>query len=787
MDNLISRLFSSVSEFFRGLATTEGIFNYLLLGSVGLLILVLLYALIRSNTTYEVKLLRTLNSLNKYFLKEPYVNDENLIRFNRKMKNVPKTLRYHWQEFMLNRDKAPSEYMNATNCVDQPSKASGYNNLANSIGIYTVIIAVLTFLLGSASYYSDLTARFNVVYYEIWLLPVLILTLGFLAVAFFKARYTSIVTDVYYQFHEFERNINKACTTLPQFIDYEVLFTKREIREGIPVLQEYLEKRALQEKLEQEEAQLNQLKYEEFDFSDLGVENSLLLDRAMLESEKFFKVKNDLSLKIKSKEEEMQNYQKSFDEVTKDYERKAQVSRETLSQLTDQINNTTIKIEANYMKKRYNEELQRSQQLEKEYEIARTRFEKQQAEFEEEVEEYRGEIQRRKKILQDAMSAEGRTYAKKVYTMITNDVQEQSRPYLEQVEQNRIELEESVATLTHELEFKNNELNQLNANLEKITQEYQVKLAGLEHVKALKDYLQSKEFIAGLASAKKREKFGDEELQKELSNAENKISQLSDELNAKESELRQVKAAKEELEEKVNIVFKENNELKQQIDRLSGEGASIKPLTIPLVENNLKEVLAEEEPKDEVKVVAKEVVNEPVKEIKNVNKEKVEKKSKPKKVEKVLAKNSLETTKSEIDELTNLKERIEAESKNLAKQQNELKTTIEKTITTLEEEPVIVVEEVKEEQPKQKLKLNLDALDNSLENKDSNKKDVESKKAQKPTPTKVEEKKDKEEKVQATPIETVKPAGLPLRKNKIGQSLNDLLAAADKIDKKKKQ
>lgn len=759
MDNLISRLYSSVSEFFRGLATTEGIFNYLLLGSVGLLILVLIYALIRSNTTYEVKLLRTLNGLNKYFLKEPYVNDENLIRFNRKMKNVPKTLRYHWQEFMLNRDKAPSEYMNANNCVDQPSKASGYSNLANSIGIYTVIIAVLTFILGSASYYSDLTARFNVVYYEVWLLPVLILTLGFLSVAFFKARYTSIVTDLYYHFHEFERNINKACTTLPQFIDYEVLFTKREIREGIPVLQEYLEKRALQEKLEQEEAQLNSLKYEEFDFSDLGVENSLLLDRAMLESEKFFKVKNDLSLKIKSKEEEMQNYQKGFDEVTKDYERKAQISRETLAQLTEQINNTTIKIEANYMKKRYNEELQRSQQLEKEYEIARTRFEKQQSEFEDEVEEYRGEIERRKKILQDAMSAEGKTYAKKVYTMITNDVQEQSRPYLEQVEQNKMELEESVATLRHELEFKNNELNQLNAKLEKVTQEYQIKLAGLEHVKALKEYLQSKEFLAGLASAKKRELRGSEELQEELGKADTKISELTNEINVKEIALKQVTAEKEELENKVTVITKENAELKEQIDRLSGEGKAFKPESAPLLE----EVAQVEKPQS-VEIKAVETT----------------KRSKPKKVDKMLAEKNANATRSEIDELTNLKQRIEAESKNLAKQQDELKTTIEKTITTLEEEPIAPVVEKPVAAPKKELNINLKSLEKSIESEKTALQNNKAKTEEKPKPA------PKVEKAESKPADNEKPAGLPLKKNRIGDSLNDLLAAADKINKKKK-
>ena len=58
-----------------------------------------------------------MSKLNKYFAKNPYVNDENIVELNTRMKNVPKTLRYCWQEYMLNRDKVPSEYMNPTVCM----------------------------------------------------------------------------------------------------------------------------------------------------------------------------------------------------------------------------------------------------------------------------------------------------------------------------------------------------------------------------------------------------------------------------------------------------------------------------------------------------------------------------------------------------------------------------------------------------------------------------------------------------------------------------------------------
>lgn len=563
--NFILKLYDIVSNFFNKLQMHLN-FGLLFSISFGLLLLTFIVSLIKTNFTYELKLLRTINKLNRYFMKEPYVNEENLIRFNNKMKKVPKQLRYTWQEFMLNRDKAPSEYMNSTTCIDQPSKASSYSNTANSVSTFTTIISVLTFffsiVIGLKDEINQNQFDISSIFFSYFLIPVLIFTLGQLFVIFLRARYTSINADLYYVFHEFERNINKACTTLPQFIDYEVLFTRREIREGIPVLQEYLEKRALQEKIEQEEAQLNALEYEQFDFAEIGIENSLLLDRAMLESEKFFKVKTDLTQKIKAKELEMQNYQKGFDEVTKDYERKAQVLRETLQQLTEQINNTTIKIEANYMKKRYNEEQQRLQQLEKEYELSTNRFQKQQAELEAEINSYKEEIQRRKQMLQDAMMAEGRTYAKKVYSIITADVQEQSRPYLEQMELIRIELEQAVNTLKNELQYKNNELAQLNAKLEKTNQEYQIKLAGLENVKELKDYLTSAEYRQKLLRATSDE-------DKEPAKLIDKVNKLTKEIEEKEDKLKQLTSAKQELEKRVKELTSANANLTKQVEKLS--------------------------------------------------------------------------------------------------------------------------------------------------------------------------------------------------------------------------
>ena len=529
-------IFDSLITFLKELSNYVT-FDYLVYGSAGLLVLVMLFGIIRSSFTYELKLLKNIIKLNKYFAKNPYINDENIVELNTRMKNVPRTLRYCWQEYMLSRDKSPSEYMNTTSCIDQPCKTSAYANTATTCGILSIIIAVVTFLLAMSKMAVDEAVRFNTFLFEVLLLPLLVLGLGWLFVTFMRARYTTIISDLYYNFHEFERNINKACTTMPQYIDYEVLFTKKEIKDGIPVLQDYLEKRAIEEKREREEAELNANKFEYYDFDELGVDNALLLERAMKECEKYINVKRDLSVKVQSKETEMFNYQKNFDEVTKDFERKAQAARETITQLTDQINQTTVKIEANYMKKRLNEEQTKLQQLEKDYELATSRFQKQQDEMKAEVTSLTDEIARRKALTEDAMKAECKNYANKIYGQISKTVQEQSKPYIDQINEDKANLETTINELKSNLATTTEDLNKTSADLNARTEEFNLKVAELKALKELKEYLTSSEFKQSFLSKKELREYQGRQLEisedvvKQIGNLEDRV-QLAEE-NAK--------------------------------------------------------------------------------------------------------------------------------------------------------------------------------------------------------------------------------------------------------------
>ena len=70
------------------------------------------------------------------------------------------------------------------------------------------------------------------------------------------------------------------------------------------------------------------------------------------------------------------------------------------------------------MKKRLNEEQTKLQQLEKDYELATSRFQKQQDDMKAEVDAFTAEINKRRAITEDAMKAECKNYANKIYGIL---------------------------------------------------------------------------------------------------------------------------------------------------------------------------------------------------------------------------------------------------------------------------------------------------------------------------------------------------------------------------------
>ncbi len=588
------QIFNTIGDFMQEAARVVS-WEYLLYGGVGLIVLLMLIAFIRIRYTYEVKLFKAVNRMNKYFSKTPYINEENIVEVNNKFKKVPHSFRYAWQQFMLNRDKLPSDYLNTVSCLDQPLKSSSYRNSATVCNIFTYIIATIALFVGLSINYTFPVGDLFEGFFKIMVTPAIVLILGQLFVAFIRARNTAITSDIYREFHLFESYINKACTTMPQYIDYEVLFTKKEIKDGIPALQEYLEKRALQEQKEKEEAELVGNNFEKFNFDNLGVENALLLDRAMLEAEKYFNMKHNLSEQIATKEAEMYNFQKNFDEVTKDHERKAQAVRESLKQLNEQLNNTTANIEANYIKKRYKEDQQKLQQFEKDYEIASIRFNKQQNDIQQEINSFKAEIEKRKKDVEKSMLAEGKSYANKIYGQLNKAVTEQNQPILDEQANKVQEMEQRLADTTKQLEDRQIELNNTQTMLQTATFELQTKQAEIEAVKNLKEYLTSPEFKERVIEGKKARKNSNveddsdaevAELRRKAEFAEEQLRLANERQKAMEEQENNLLLKLKELEKNEQKLTKQNAELEKSKNALSSKTDELEALNRRIAEEN---------------------------------------------------------------------------------------------------------------------------------------------------------------------------------------------------------
>lgn len=549
---MANTVFDSILEVFQNLGTFAGGLSdglqYILFISLGLFVVSIAICLMCISRTYESKLLKSVSGFNKYFKKNPYINEDNLVEVNSKFKQVPKTLRHSWHEYMLNRDRQPSEYINSVSCIDQPTRSSAYKNISNTVLFITIMISVLTLFANLVCNYAltvgvdqgtagiQQTMTFDDGIFPCLLMPLLYLFVGAFIVTVLKLMESSRYADLYFEFHEFERYLDKACSTMPSFVDYEVLFTPKEIREAIPVLQEYLEKRAALDQKEAEEAELNANHFENFDFDPVGVESALLLDRAMLEGEKYFNFKRGLTERIVSKEQEKFNFQKKFDEVTKEYDRKSQAVRENMTSLTDQLNATSVKIEANYLKKRLNEEQQKQQQLEKDYEYAQINFTKQQQEMEQEIAQLNAEIKDKKTQVEANMMSECRNYSNKVWGEINKTLTAQQEPIVREKEEKAAALQDEIDKMTILVADQDAEIKAKQEYISKLEQDIKTRLAEIEAINNVRDYFNTPEFRQRVSDKKKRRRPEDEEEYEPSDNSLAKISVTTDSASRIEQE-----------------------------------------------------------------------------------------------------------------------------------------------------------------------------------------------------------------------------------------------------------
>lgn len=390
---------------------------------LGLMILAVIVLGTLVKKSYENKILKSVNKLNKYFLSKPFITEENLVEFNLKMKKVPKVLRNNWQIYMLNREDAPTKYINVDTCIDKPLKTGSIEKNMQNFTTFTILLSLLAFIAGLK--YAGLTQnQFLPIMFYALLVPTALAIIYTITILAVRASKNDIYACLYENFPLYERNLTKAVSTLPAYVDYEILFTRKEIKEGIPILQQYLEKRALVEQQELEKARENSVAVEQYDFSDLGVDGSLILERSMKESETFINIRRRLQNEINSIETEMSNYKKNYEETLKDMQRKLQASRENLESLKVQQEESTNRIESNYIRKQQADEIKKQQQLEKDIEEATTKFTDEQTSLQQDIDKREKEIAEKKEFVEQAMELEFKHYANTLYKALTEKATE---------------------------------------------------------------------------------------------------------------------------------------------------------------------------------------------------------------------------------------------------------------------------------------------------------------------------------------------------------------------------
>ncbi len=407
---------SSLKSFFSQLTAALG-FDLLFALALVIEIFFISLFILRSVYSYESRLRKGLDKANSWLFKNKKIDQSNIKEFNDIIKKGPRRLVYYWQQFILYREKEPTHYLSLDNLVEKPLKTSTFDNNIRNLNIVTYIWAAITFLFSIAYQTANSVSTLRVE--ELvgsLIIPVLIIFIGLLTSIIMKSRKTANLDEIYHIYHIFGRFINNACVDLPPYIDYDLLFSSKEIEKGNPQLREYYEARARKAKEEFEKAKQSDVEYVEYNFQDAGVDGSLVLERAMKESETFMNKKSSTLAKIAHVEAQKEALKRNYENVQKDLQRKIQASKENIQKLIQQQEATTNRMEVGFLRKQQEQEISKQESLQTEYDQEETRYAVSNQELNQEIAELKKELDEAKENVQKSMVAEYQSFYEKIMT-----------------------------------------------------------------------------------------------------------------------------------------------------------------------------------------------------------------------------------------------------------------------------------------------------------------------------------------------------------------------------------
>ena len=438
-------IFTTIVEAIGTASSALGL-GWIVVIGLSLLLLAMIISFICTQFSIELRMARAVVRINKYLEANPFITEENLVEFNKLMKRIPEPLRIRWQQYMVNRDKKPSEFFSVENCIDRPFRASAYASHLIAVRVSVICIALLSFAFG-LSYYAngatDTVFSFQNILSAL-LLPSVVVLIGEIYLFFLKARRNSNLSNLFYEFDMFQKYIDRASTTLPEYVDYEILFTRKEITSGIPVLQEYLQKRALYEQEQIQKAKESQVVHEFYDFSALGINGSLVMERAMRECEYFIGNKRRILTEISELESSRDMLDKSYDDKNKNSQRKLRDIQESLDRLKEKLDNTTNLIVGNDLRKQRENEIQKLRQLEKEVDEDNKKYEAEKKVVNDQIEAKRAEIEEFRKGAENSLNGEFKTYADKIYAELKAIVDGQSKELIDGMNADKEKLQQEL-------------------------------------------------------------------------------------------------------------------------------------------------------------------------------------------------------------------------------------------------------------------------------------------------------------------------------------------------------
>lgn len=433
---LVSNAFSNAFEGL-GLSIVQNIvISVLVLLMFAILIIV---RIVRNTKTVEITTDNAVNRINAYLERNPFITEENLVEFNRMMLNSTKPIKFQWQQYVLERKGKPSDFLSEENCITKPLRTNSYqqgikNFMLSSIGLF--LFSVI--LIFASNFASAGTAGGNLLLYLIP--PILGLIVAIIYASICSVLNNAYMVDLYYSFTAFTKNIDRAVENMPEDIDHEILFTPKEIKAGIPALQEYLRKRSFEEQEQIRRSKEREVEHENYNFDALGVDGSLVMDRVMKESETYLGNKKRIDAAIEMIQAEKDTVTKDYEEENKTYQRNLRDIREEIKSLKNKLETVSDEITRSSLRRQQKAEVEKEQSIEAQVDKSTSDYNKKISLLDAEIAEKRKEVEQAKQNVVDSLIEEFNSFADKTYTELTKVANEKVSEHVKQLETEKDEV-----------------------------------------------------------------------------------------------------------------------------------------------------------------------------------------------------------------------------------------------------------------------------------------------------------------------------------------------------------